>query len=71
METPTTEYKRRGKKPSGIVKDNVCVRLTDESQDYLKTIGSGSKSKGVDKLIAWHQSAAAQPERQGLAVEAS
>jgi hypothetical protein len=71
METTTNvEYKRRGKKPSGVVKDNVCVRLTDESQDYLKSIGAGSKSRGVDKLIAWHQSAAVQPSPQEPALEA-
>ena len=32
---PTTSGKRRGKKPSGIVKNNVCVRLTDEMKAYL------------------------------------
>lgn len=50
--------KPRGPKPSGIVKTNVCVRLTDGSKAYLKKIGGGSVSKGVDALISLHQ---AQP----------
>lgn len=52
---PATEVKRRGKKPSGIVKNNVCVRLTDETKDYLLGVGKGSTSRGVDSLIEWHR----------------
>lgn len=50
-----TEPKRRGKKPSGIVKNNVCVRLTDDMKTYLLDVGKGSTSRGVDVLIDWHQ----------------
>lgn len=62
---PATEVKRRGKKPSGIIKDNVCVRLTEESKDYLRGVGKGSTSRGVDSLIEWHrQAASAQTAQQ-------
>lgn len=57
---PATAVKRRGKKPSGIVKNNVCVRLTDETKDYLLTVGKGSTSRGVDALIDWHREATSQ-----------
>lgn len=57
---PATKVKRRGKKPSGIVKDNVCVRLTAESKDYLLGVGKGSTSRGVDALIDWHRRQAQQ-----------
>lgn len=56
----TTEVKRRGKKPSGIVKNNVCVRLTDDMKTYLLDVGKGSTSRGVDALIEWHR--VAQPQ---------
>lgn len=55
----TKELKRRGKKPSGVVKDNVCVRLTAEAKAYLVKAGGGT-SKGVDFLIAFHQKATEQ-----------
>lgn len=62
---PATEMKRRGKKPSGIIKDNVCIRLTEESKDYLRGAGKGSTSRGVDSLIEWHrQAASAQTAQQ-------
>lgn len=48
---------RRGRKPLGLVKNNVCVRLTDEAKAYLRKIGGGSTSRGVDVLIAEHQAA--------------
>lgn len=56
---PTTGAKRRGKKPSGVVKNNVCVRLTDEMKAYLLEAGGGSTSKGVSILIDQHRAATA------------
>ena len=46
---------RRGRKSSGVVKSNVCVRLTEDNTIYLEDIGGGSKSVGVDRLIALHR----------------
>ena len=65
---PATEVKRRGKKPSGIVKNNVCVRLTDETKDYLLGVGKGSTSRGVDSLIEWHRQATSAQTAQQPAV---
>ena len=65
---PATEVKRRGKKPSGIVKNNVCVRLTDEMKDYLLGAGKGSTSRGVDTLIEWHRKATSAQTAQPPAV---
>lgn len=55
----TKEPKRRGKKPSGVIKDNVCVRLTAEAKEYLVKTGGGT-SKGVDFLIDFHRKATSQ-----------
>ena len=65
---PATEVKRRGKKPSGIVKNNVCVRLTDETKGYLLGVGKGSTSRGVDTLIEWHRQASSSQQAQPPAV---
>lgn len=65
---PATEVKRRGKKPSGIVKNNVCVRLTDEMKGYLLDVGKGSTSRGVDALIEWHRKATSAQTAQPPAV---
>ena len=65
---PATEVKRRGKKPSGIVKNNVCVRLTDETKGYLLGVGKGSTSRGVDTLIEWHRQANSSQQAQPPAV---
>jgi len=45
----------RGRKPSGIVKENICIRSTPEDQEFLKTLGKGSKTRGVDKLIEMYR----------------
>ena len=66
---PATAVKRRGKKPSGIVKNNVCVRLTEGMKDYLLTVGEGSTSRGVDALIAWHREVTSQDQTAAQPVE--
>ena len=46
---------RRGRKSTGVVKTNICVRLTEDNENYLENIGNGSKSLGVDRLIDLHR----------------
>lgn len=46
---------RRGRKSTGVAKNNICVRLTEDSESYLENIGNGSKSLGVDRLIDLHR----------------